>query len=75
MLFVCTANICRSAYADVVARSAGVPGVEFSSAGTRALVDQAIDPPRAANVRAGDPTAHRARQLTRDLVSEADLIL
>ncbi|WP_185975844.1 sugar nucleotide-binding protein [Tessaracoccus rhinocerotis] len=75
VLFVCTANICRSAYADVVARSAGVPGVEFSSAGTRALVDQAIDPPMAANVRAGDPTAHRARQLTRDLVSEADLIL
>ncbi|GAB3816153.1 hypothetical protein GCM10028820_14930 [Tessaracoccus terricola] len=75
VLFVCTANICRSAYADVVARAAGVPGVEFSSAGTRALVDRAIDPPMAANVRAGEAAAHSARQLTRDLVADADLIL
>lgn len=75
VLFVCTANICRSAYADVVARAAALPGVEFASAGTRALVGQGIDPPMAANVRGGEPTAHRARQLTRDLVADADLIL
>lgn len=75
VLFVCTANICRSAYADVVARGLDLPGVEFSSAGTRALVGQPIDPPMTAGITAGDPTAHRARQLTRDLVAEADLIL
>lgn len=75
VLFVCTANICRSAYADVVARAAGMPGVEFASAGTSALVGEGIDPPMAAHVAQGDPAAHRARQLTRELVADADLIL
>ncbi|MCC2594322.1 sugar nucleotide-binding protein [Tessaracoccus sp. OS52] len=76
VLFVCTANICRSAYADVVARRAAPPGVEFSSAGTRALVGDAIDPPMGDLVGdRGDVSAHRARQLTRELVTDADLIL
>ena len=44
VLFVCTANICRSAYADVVARSRGIGGIEFLSAGTHALVGQPIGP-------------------------------
>ena len=76
VLFVCTANICRSAYADVVARGAGVDGVQFSSAGTHALVGQGIDPPMAAHVGDdGDAAVHRAQQLTREMVSDADLIL
>ena len=76
VLFVCTANICRSAYADAAANAAAPEGLEFSSAGVRALVGMGIDPPmgdQLAVPRAGD--AHRARQLTRRMVEEADLIL
>lgn len=76
VLFVCTANICRSAYADVVARGRAVEGLNFASAGTQALVGELIDPPMADLVAGrGDTSAHVARQLTRDLVTDADLIL
>lgn len=76
VLFVCTANICRSAYADVAANAVAPGGLQFSSAGTRALVGEGIDPPMAQELRVpGDPGAHRARQVTRDLVEDADLIL
>lgn len=76
VLFVCTANICRSAYADVTNRARGIQGVEFGSAGTRALVEHPIDPPMAAEVHGvGDPSQHVARQLTRGLLEEADLVL
>ncbi len=75
VLFVCTANICRSAYADVVARAVGVPGVVFASAGTHGWQGAPLDPPMAALVRAGDPAAHASRRLTRDIAAGADLIL
>ena len=76
VLFVCTGNICRSAYADVVAPHAGLAGVEFSSAGTQALVGRLIDPPMAQLVGdRGDPSTHRAQQLTRELMTESDLVL
>ncbi len=76
ILFVCTANICRSAYADVVARGAGMNAVEFSSAGTHALVGEGMDPPMAVHVgERGDVGAHVARQLTSQLLEEADLVL
>lgn len=76
VLFVCTANICRSVYADVVANSAAPAGVEFSSAGVRALVGEGIDQPMAEQVAGrGDTGSHRARQLTRELLADADLII
>lgn len=76
VLFVCTANICRSAYADVTSRARGIDGVEFSSAGTRALVGRPIDPPMAEAIETdADATGHEARQLTRQLMEEADLVL
>lgn len=76
VLFVCTANICRSAYADVAARAGAPKGVEFGSAGTSALVGQPIDPPMAEQLQGiGRPAEHRARQLTKGLADEADLIL
>lgn len=50
--------------------------MEFSSAGTHALVGDGIDPPMAARVGdRGDTTQHVARQLTRALLEEADLVL
>ena len=75
VLFVCTGNICRSAYADVVARARGVAGVAFSSAGTHAVVGAGLNPPMAAHLPDGVTPRHRARQLTRALAEEADLIV
>lgn len=78
VLFVCTANICRSAYAEVVARSWPGAGaeVEFTSAGTHGLPAQPLNrdiaeflPPGAR----GDDFA--SRKVTRALVDEADLVL
>lgn len=76
LLFVCTGNICRSAFAEVVARGRGVAGVEFSSAGVRAVVGEGMDPPMAGLVgRRGDASGHRARQLTREMMEEANLVI
>jgi len=85
VLFVCTGNVCRSAMADVLARSwlaHAVPGlsaaVRIESAGTGAPVGAAMSEPAQQLMReAGvlDPGAHRARALDRDLVRSADLVL
>lgn len=76
ILFVCTANICRSAYADVVANHDTPAGLEFRSAGVHALVNHPIDPPMAEQLPGrGNFENHRARQVTRDIVGGSDLIL
>ena len=86
VLFVCTGNICRSAYAEHRATAAAVPGVTFASAGIQAMVGYPMDPPMVAAFTAqGTPAphqasthqapTHRARQLTRDLADDHDLIL
>lgn len=76
VLFVCTANICRSAYADLAANAHPHPGIVFASAGVQALTGRPIDPPMAARLGAQvDATAHRARQLTRAEMARADLVL
>ncbi|PRX55970.1 protein-tyrosine phosphatase [Nonomuraea fuscirosea] len=80
ILLVCTANICRSAMAEVIARamlhSASLP-VATSSAGVRALVGHPMAPHAVAALdRLGlDGRAHRARLLEPALVSSADLLL
>ncbi|MGJ6980395.1 hypothetical protein ACSDQ9_07675 [Aestuariimicrobium soli] len=73
VVFVCTANICRSAYAQHRAHRAGLAGVSFSSAGTQALVGQPMDPPM--TLALGENVPHRARQLTREVAESSDLIL
>lgn len=76
VLFVCTGNICRSAYAEVVARHMAPEGVEFSSAGTYALVGHGLDAPMAREAAArGADTSHKARQLARGMVEDADLVI
>ena len=76
ILFVCTANICRSAYAEAVARHRASAWVEFASAGTHALSGRTMDPPIAALLSPeSEPHRHRARQIVGDHVSRADLIL
>ncbi len=81
VLFVCTGNVCRSPMAEAIARrllaDRGRADVEVSSAGTAAW-DGAPASEGAyliALERGLDLSAHRARQLTADHVTEADLVL
>lgn len=84
VLLVCTGNVCRSPMAERLLLAGlreragqGADAVLVSSAGTRALAGQPMTPATAALVarRGGDSQGHRARQLTRELVEEADLVL
>lgn len=78
VLFVCTANICRSAYAEVLARHLLGPaaGVVVASAGTYGLPAQPINPDIAEFLPEGaDPDGFASRPLTDDMVTDADLIL
>lgn len=76
LLFVCTANICRSAYADRRLRHLGLPGIVVDSAGTHALVGRPMDPPMARHLTdPDDGSRHSAKQLTRQLAEEADLVV
>ncbi|MEO3870827.1 hypothetical protein ABGB18_18610 [Nonomuraea sp. B12E4] len=80
ILLVCTANICRSAMAEVITRamlrSSPMPMVA-ASAGVSALVGHAMAPHAVTTLdRLGlDGRAHRARMLDLDLVRSADLLL
>ena len=80
VLFVCTANICRSPMAEAIfnalASDADVP-CEARSAGVAAFVGEPIAPNARtvledAGVRAG---RHRARQVDKAMLREADLVL
>src|ERR687883_1802306 len=80
LLFVCTGNTCRSPLAEAIARKVaverGLADVEVASAGTSAW-DGAPASDGALLVgmeRSLDLSGHRARQLTRELVAEQDLI-
>lgn len=81
ILFVCTGNTCRSPMAEAVARSVaaerGLHDVSFASAGVSAWDDSpASDGALLVGMERGlDLAGHRARQLTRDLVAQADLVL
>lgn len=78
LLFVCTANISRSPYAerrarqvlrdwDVSVASAGVPGFD----------GRAMDPEMAAllEARGGDASGHVSRPATLEILKEADVVL
>ena len=79
ILVVCVGNICRSPMAEALLREAlgEESDIAVSSAGIAALVDQ----PASAHAlelmkeRGIDVANHRARQLTPELVNQADLIL
>ena len=77
VLFVWTANIARSAFAEQLARSLVGDRLELASAGTHGLVDQPIDPPMADELRARgvEPDGFRSRPLTMAMVDGADLVL
>ena len=81
LLFVCSGNTCRSPLAEAIARrllsDASRNDVTVASAGTNAWDGS---PPSDGAMLVGmeqglDLSEHRSRQLTDEIVSEADLIL
>ncbi len=81
ILFVCTGNTCRSPLATAIARRTaderGLTDLVATSAGTSAAEGQpASDGALLVGIeRHLDIAEHRARQLTRELVEQSDLIL
>jgi len=79
ILFVCTANICRSAYMELVSRHlvGELDDLQFSSAGTHGFRDSAMDPVMATTLAPLGVSADgfRSRPLTREMVEAADLVL
>lgn len=80
VLFVCTANVCRSPMAEAIlnalAEENDIP-LRAESAGVAALVGREIAPNTAAALRELGiyPEEHRARQLDPTMVADADLVL
>lgn len=81
VLVVCTGNVCRSPMAVAILRrrlaEQGVTGVEVFSAGTAPWDGApASEGSYLISLEHGlDLSGHRARQLTTDLVADADLVL
>lgn len=81
VLFVCTGNVCRSPMAAaILARlleERGIAGVAVSSAGTAAWDGApASEGSYLVSLEHGlDLSGHRARQITTNIVADADLIL
>ncbi len=82
VLFVCTANICRSPYMELRAQAltAGRGDVEFSSAGTHGFRSHHVDATMAVvlverGIDVDAAEAFASRRLTRDMINEADLVL
>ncbi len=81
LLFVCTGNTCRSPLAEAIARKIaierGLTWLDAASAGTSAWEGaSASDGALLVGLERGlDLNGHRSRQLDRDVVARADLIL
>ncbi|MDQ6996435.1 MAG: low molecular weight protein-tyrosine-phosphatase [Mariprofundus sp.] len=77
ILVVCIGNICRSPMAEALLKARAPAGVRVHSAGIGALVGEPADPASVELMqqRGIDITAHMARQLTAEMVCQADLIL
>lgn len=78
VLFVCTANICRSPSLELMARQsvADEAGLSFASAGTHGFDAEPIDDVMRDALPAGiDASSFRSRRLTPELLEAADLVL
>ena len=76
VLFLCTANICRSPAMEIIARDlAGDADVVFSSSGTHAQTGHRMNPVQAATIPHLDTTTFRSRRLKPEMLLEAALVL
>ena len=77
VLFVCTANICRSAHMELTARElAGQgSGLLFTSAGTQGFLESPMDAVMAATLPDGSAESFRSRRLDAAALEEADVVL
>ena len=76
VLFVCTANICRSPLMEIESRRlAGDADIVFASAGTHGLDAAPMDADMATMLTAGTPDGFRSRRLDAALLAESDLVL
>lgn len=78
VLFVCTANICRSPYMEIHARHLAGPDatVTFASAGTHGFDHRPMNDPMVRQLAEGlDHSTFRSRPLTAELLYDADLVL
>ncbi|WP_394172391.1 low molecular weight protein-tyrosine-phosphatase [Thalassotalea litorea] len=76
ILIVCVGNICRSPSAERILQYM-LPDKKITSAGLGALVDHGIEENAAALLDAAgyDSANHKARQISNEIVFNADLIL
>jgi len=76
VLVVCVGNICRSPTAEFMLSQA-LPGKQVSSAGLAAVIgaDMEVNARQVAESRGLSCPKHTARQLTRELCHQADIIL
>ncbi len=78
VLFVCIGNVCRSPVGErLLATRLPADRFSVSSAGVGAMVGYAMSRYAAAELKGygGDPTGFAARQLTPELIEEADVLL
>jgi len=79
VLFVCTANICRSPFMEITARHLAGPDatVQFSSAGTHGFREYPMDTVMGATLEERGLTADTflSRPLTSALIEDADLVI
>ncbi|PKH37692.1 sulfate adenylyltransferase/protein-tyrosine phosphatase [Nocardioides alpinus] len=76
VLFVCTANICRSPAMELIAREmAGSADIVFTSSGTHARNRHRMSSDMAATLTEGSADDFRSRHLTAAMLTDADLVL
>ena len=81
VLFMCTGNICRSAFAEMYLRerlsSRGMGAIPVSSAGIQAVVGHDLDTDMAIQARSHGlrGTGHVARQATGRMLRDAELVM
>jgi len=78
LLVICVGNICRSPMAEAMFRQrVQAPGVQISSAGIHAMLCAPMDPLAREVLKTHQVPAHRheARQVDRQMLREAELIL
>jgi len=76
ILVVCTGNICRSPVGEALLKQ-HLPGRQIASAGLGAMVGQGVEPTakRLGETDGLSLDTHQARQLTLDMLGQADLVL